>query len=441
MTQTIQQIVPQQAVPVQTGQGTSNPAKGTDEFLSLMQSAVNAAGKNGEKPETGGKSGKTDRQEDRGGEETAQDLLRASLQADFFPFGAEPAAAAAAQAVQAAPLNGLIAAAELSPASDTAAVPRETAAGPVPSAALPADLQGPAEPALQQDTPAMPDLPAAQGPVSEGPPGPPAAEALETGPEERSFAAAAAPPERAAPEKAPAPAGSGPGGGPAVQSGGTVPEKNPEAAGTEHAAPAEAQIPGGHPLPGGGPEARASGGEAQPQKKTAAPDGGGKTSPLSDLYAGGNVVIKVSDEKAAQEPSAAGQVAQAVARQVKQGRQEFQMELYPQSLGKVSVKLSAENGVLTVEIAASNPKTQSLLLSGSDEIRSLLQSSTGQNVNVVKPEQSGAWYARQDDGGSGGYRQQEQEEKEQRESEAWRGIRSVGMSTGSFLSIMRQLAQ
>ena len=433
MTKTVQQIAPQQAVPVRTGQGASKPRKDSDEFQSLMQSAVNDAGKDGEKPETGGKSGKTDHREDHGGEETAQNLLQTSLQAPFLPFGTGPA-----ETVQTASLNGLAMTAELPPANDAAAdVLQGTAAEPV-SPVLPADSQTPVaavSPVLQQSVPTPPELQTGKT-AQEGPPAPPVADVPETvpeesGPEGNSLKAPPVQAKQTVSEKTPVTAES-----PPVQNGGAVPEEDPQTAMT----PEEAKISENQPLPDGKSKARASGGEAQPQKKAEAPDGDGKAGSLSDLYAGGNVVIKVSDAKAAQKPSAASQVAQAVARQVKQGRQEFQMELYPQSLGKVSVKLSAENGVLTVEIAASNPKTQSLLLSGSDDIRSMLQSSTGQNVNVVKPEQSGGWYSQQDGGGSGGNQRQEQEEDKQKESEAWRGVRSVGMNTGSFLSIL-QLAQ
>mgnify|MGYP000978057173 CR=1 FL=1 len=107
---------------------------------------------------------------------------------------------------------------------------------------------------------------------------------------------------------------------------------------------------------------------------------------------------------------------------------------------RVSVELCS------IERISSNPKTQSLLLSGSEDIRSMLQSSTGQNVNLIQAEQSGGWYARQNDGGSG-RNQQGSDEQEQRENDAWRKIRNIGtggvsgMDTGSFLSLMQRAAQ
>lgn len=222
-------------------------------------------------------------------------------------------------------------------------------------------------------------------------------------------------------------------------------EKAPEVSSSEQAS--ISQTPVSDPVSADGrAEIRVSTENTQPQKKEETSGKDNQTAQLSDLYSDGNVVIKVSDAKTTQEPEAVRQVVQAVVQQQKQGKQEFQVELYPQNLGKVSVKLSSENGVLTVEISASNPKTQSLLLSGSDGIRSMLQSSTGKNVNVVQVEQTAGWYTPQNGENSEGGRQDQNEEK-RRESGAWRrtqitGADGVGgMDTGKFLSLMQQIAQ
>lgn len=167
---------------------------------------------------------------------------------------------------------------------------------------------------------------------------------------------------------------------------------------------------------------------------------------VTNLYGGGNVVVKVSDTPAKAETSASRQVADTVSYQLKNGKQEFQMNLFPQSLGKVSVKLTTENGILTVEIAASNPKTQSLLIANSGDIKSLLQTSTGQQVQVVKQEQASQWHGQSQDGGYGGQQgQQQQEQQQDNENQNRQAIlydgKDSNLNTGDFLSMMRQLSE
>ncbi|WP_411676483.1 flagellar hook-length control protein FliK [Caproicibacter sp.] len=164
------------------------------------------------------------------------------------------------------------------------------------------------------------------------------------------------------------------------------------------------------------------------------------TDSLSNLYGTGNIVIKVSGE-AAQAPSPVHQVANTAAYQLQNGKNEFQMDLYPQSLGKVSLKMTSQNGLLTVEILAADPKTQSLLLSGSAEIRTILQASTGQNVQTVIPNQQAAqWYGQPQDGGGGNSGNQGREREKPRKGRP-EGIGSVSseLSTGDFLTMIQQI--
>lgn len=170
---------------------------------------------------------------------------------------------------------------------------------------------------------------------------------------------------------------------------------------------------------------------------TAASNGG-----LPALYGNGKVVIKVSGEPEQAQSSPARQVADTVMHQMQSGKTEFQMDLYPKSLGKVSVKLTSQDGLLTVEIAAADPKTQSLLLSGSSEIRSILQASTGQNVQTVTPDQQAAqWYGQQssDGGDTSGNRRQKRDEPRRDKSN---GVESVSaeLNTGDFLSMIQQIS-
>lgn len=62
------------------------------------------------------------------------------------------------------------------------------------------------------------------------------------------------------------------------------------------------------------------------------------------------------------------------------------MELRPQALGKVDIKMSYENNKLTVEIKASNEETQKILSSNTDELKELLNKTSKTDVKIiVKP--------------------------------------------------------
>lgn len=169
--------------------------------------------------------------------------------------------------------------------------------------------------------------------------------------------------------------------------------------------------------------------------------------PAAVPYSSEKVVVRISDTPAAAKAHVAGQVADAVVQHFKTGKHQFQVDLYPQSLGKVSVKLVAENGTLTIEIAAANPKTQSLLASSSGEIRSLLQASTGQTVEVTVHQPDAQQYTDQSPAGqqqqeqSSAQQQQQQEEAERRRMAAiWYASNSSGFSAADFLTMLQTTA-
>lgn len=190
--------------------------------------------------------------------------------------------------------------------------------------------------------------------------------------------------------------------------------------------------------------------EEMQQKKTTQTDTGavqtaGSFSALSS--SDGTVIVKVSDAPAEVEAPVSSQIAGAAADGLKEGKQQIQIDLYPESLGKVSVKMSSESGVLTIEIAASDPKTQSLIASSSNEIRSLLQTSTGRPVEVAQQQQNGQQYAQQQNENSAQeeaarqQQQQQQEETQRQYQAAWYAAgNSSGFSTGDFLTALRQAA-
>jgi len=164
------------------------------------------------------------------------------------------------------------------------------------------------------------------------------------------------------------------------------------------------------------------------------------TAQFSDLYRTGNVVIKISDAPSDTARTASKQVADQILVNYKAGKPEFQMDLYPRDLGKVSVKLAMQSGVLTVSIQASNPKTQSMLMENSSDIRTLLQTTVTQPVQISEPAQEKAWY-QQDQQSRQDQAQQQQEEQQHNQQLHRVGLRDDDTSTGDFLSVMQLLKQ
>lgn len=77
--------------------------------------------------------------------------------------------------------------------------------------------------------------------------------------------------------------------------------------------------------------------------------------------------------------SQAEQIQQQVTENLEKGRSEFRMQLEPNDLGKIDVKLVLDNGSLAVEILAANSKTAELLTRQTEALANTLR---GQNVDV-----------------------------------------------------------
>lgn len=136
-----------------------------------------------------------------------------------------------------------------------------------------------------------------------------------------------------------------------------------------------------------------------------------------DAYSQGNVVIEVSKEpEQVQQVSVYNQITSTVKASLEEGKKEFVMELNPESLGKVLVKLVSEGGKLTVELAAYNPKTQALLMEGSEEIRNILQAHEQRPV-IVEENQNPQWYEQNSNNQNAQQQGESQSEQQGRQKE------------------------
>lgn len=99
-----------------------------------------------------------------------------------------------------------------------------------------------------------------------------------------------------------------------------------------------------------------------------------------------NKVIQVSDESSYIKSSAISQIKDKIELMVNErtnGTKEVTMELQPEKLGKVNIKMFFEGNKLTVEIKALNEETSKLLMSNSQELAKVLNKAVDSNVNVI----------------------------------------------------------
>lgn len=105
------------------------------------------------------------------------------------------------------------------------------------------------------------------------------------------------------------------------------------------------------------------------------------------LTQGQNKIISISDESSQIKPQVLSQIKDTIVFMAEEGAEpntvkHVEMELHPESLGKVDIKMTFENNKITVEIKALNEETQKLISSNTDELANILGETT-ESVNIV----------------------------------------------------------
>lgn len=99
------------------------------------------------------------------------------------------------------------------------------------------------------------------------------------------------------------------------------------------------------------------------------------------------VFVKVGESaKAAESPSLPANVAEKIVVKTAEGKQEFDIQLTPRELGKISIKMIFEGGKALILMHCSNPQTQQLLSANAEQIRSIVESGTGMHTEVSVKE-------------------------------------------------------
>ncbi len=100
-----------------------------------------------------------------------------------------------------------------------------------------------------------------------------------------------------------------------------------------------------------------------------------------------NKIITISDESSQIKPQVLSQVRDKIAFMAGEGSdsgtKQVTMELHPNNLGKVDIKMTFEDNKITVEIKALNEETQKILSSGAGELTKILNKTTESSINVV----------------------------------------------------------
>ncbi len=126
-------------------------------------------------------------------------------------------------------------------------------------------------------------------------------------------------------------------------------------------------------------------------------------------------IIKVNDESSLIKDSIMTQIKDQIVLMKSDGKQTVTMQLTPENLGKLDIKMVFEKGNLSVEILASNPKTHSLILSNISELKSVLQNSIADRTFMNADNQKQMYEQNQNQNNQGSSHHQERNDRNERE--------------------------
>lgn len=151
------------------------------------------------------------------------------------------------------------------------------------------------------------------------------------------------------------------------------------------------------------------------------------------IYGNDKSIVKISDTASrVSNKSMAVDVATTIIVNIKKDKPEFEMQLQPEQLGKINVKLSYENGRVNIEITASRPETHSLLASSADEIKAILENNGVRLDGLVVNQGERDYLENQPDKhfGQGGQHNRQDNHKERRDQ----------LNTVSFITLVNGLS-
>lgn len=134
--------------------------------------------------------------------------------------------------------------------------------------------------------------------------------------------------------------------------------------------------------------------------------------PKIDTNFAENVNVKVGDTILdAESNDFDGKLAEEIIFKTSKGTNEFEVELSPKNLGKITIKVLFEDGHATVSMLCSNSKTLSLLNENASNIGAIIQNNTGSQTTVNIQEDK-SLYEQQKQNSQGGNQQQQNQENQ-----------------------------
>jgi len=126
-------------------------------------------------------------------------------------------------------------------------------------------------------------------------------------------------------------------------------------------------------------------------------------------------IIKINDESSLIKESVMSQIKDQIVLMKSNGIQTVTMQLTPENLGKLDIRMVFEKGNLSVEILASNPKTHSLILSNISELKSVLQNSIADRTFMNADNQKQMYEQSHNQNNQGSSHHQERNDRNERE--------------------------
>lgn len=117
--------------------------------------------------------------------------------------------------------------------------------------------------------------------------------------------------------------------------------------------------------------------------------------------------FKVGDAVKVSEPNAAQNIADTILVRAGENNREFEMQLNPEELGTVKIKMVFEEGKIHIAMTCDNQKAMDLLSSTSSKLKELIEDRTGSEVNIHVDQENETPYHEQEKQGGRGNEQQD----------------------------------
>ncbi len=135
-------------------------------------------------------------------------------------------------------------------------------------------------------------------------------------------------------------------------------------------------------------------------------------------------------------PEYAEMLKDMIAKQISNGRQEFEISLTPRNLGELLVKVAYEAGETTVSIICTNAKAMQAMSSKAGELGRMLENTLGDRMDVVVEDKNGQESHFYEDGRNDSGTQAQKDEQERRHEESRRRMEQEA-SSADFLQQLR----